>query len=193
MYIFCDSKMADTQTTDLQTNDTTNIEDKPYDKEELFKTFYNTLYIPLKAGDYKFVEYHIYCNENIEREYAANTRSDFWKDISKHLFAESKASLKDVGFEEINTDYDREGDGYIYVHLPNDNHRQRIRQIVQYLNDNKEIWLQHAFPKLELLVQQKLSSKKFLLQSLIEYQHKHGVEAAKHFVDKYYFLLAKKM
>ena len=127
-------------------------------------------------------EYHIRTWSDISREYKANTRRSFWDDIEEEVKTK---------FQPLKTgmDIDSDREIYLWVHILNENHEAKIKEILSHLNKVKDKWFNERFPKLELLIKQKLVSKRFLANSIIEYQNKHGYEAVKSFVDKFGFLL----
>jgi hypothetical protein len=131
----------------------------------------------------KHKEYHIHVWSDISSEYRENTRREFWDDVKEEIQKIFQPLKIDIDFNH------EDHEEYLWLHIPEEGHEEKIKTIVSHLNTNQDQWYRHRFPKLELLVKRKLQSKRFLTQSIIEYQHKHGYETVKAIVDKYGFLL----
>lgn len=142
-------------------------------------SFYCGLSIQLSPTD-NYIEYHIFCDDDIERVYEKNTGNNFYDNILEYI-------KKNFCINHSGIDY--QYNKYIYIHIDKNNHKDYIKEIIKDLNNNKNIWYQYRFPKLETLINNKFRSKKFLIESFIEYQNKYGYEATKDYLDKFYFLL----
>ena len=136
---------------------------------------------PFFTFNNKYSEYHIICSDDISTEYKANTRKSFWTDLLEYI-------KKNFNILEINIDTNSDSEKYIWIHIEKKS-KDYIKIIIDNLNKNYEIWFQHKFPKLELLIQYKLNNKNFILNSIIEYQNINGYENTKDFIEKFYFLL----